>query len=82
MDRRSGGLRPRARALSAARFQIRTGRPARRSERTIPAPIVPVPRTATTGFVMPRSFPGPSRATRSARTPAGNLSALAPLAQW
>ncbi|SDX71364.1 hypothetical protein SAMN05661080_00918 [Modestobacter sp. DSM 44400] len=41
-----------ARAFAASRFHIRTGMPARRSEPTIPAPIVPVPRTATTGSVM------------------------------
>jgi hypothetical protein len=38
-----------ARALPPSRFQTRTGMPARRSDRAMPAPIVPVPSTATTG---------------------------------
>jgi hypothetical protein len=41
-----------ARAFAGSRFHIRTGTSARRSDRTIPAPIVPVPRTVTTGVAM------------------------------
>ena len=38
-----------ARALASVRFQARTGRPARSMLRAIPAPMMPVPSSATGG---------------------------------
>ncbi len=49
-------------ALSWLRFQTRTSRPARRRLRAMPAPMIPVPRTATTGALTghrPRSAASP-----------------------
>ena len=42
-------------ALAAVRFQTRTGSPAAAMLRAIPAPMVPVPRTATVGELMSRT---------------------------